>query len=421
VAAAVKRAAVMLALAACGNPPPFAVDYALTPGPSEMCMTPTGDQATKCSDVKLRCDSTLSVRIVSPDQPDQPYIELCEPITGLPELCSIAAILLPEPNRKIPAENLDIQVAIYPTASLCTDPNDPTRKICPASVPFDYTTGLPVLSEPTCNATNPNPCECPPMPAIGGSARYQPGDRVATVELGCRDQQKIEACIGRSTVTIAATVEDFDTQVSVAPATADQLSVSVGEPRAITVGPGTEYVLAPGDARVLTRTVIQPVPGWGSDVDLEFVNAACIETLEDAPQSTSSLACRTMVSGLPRLDITGFRLGKPTLDQILAAIGLAAFPTQGLVIGIVLDDVGNPLPNFIVNATASTIQYLSADRKSIIAGGTSSNGIFVSRDAPFGTTFTTRGMTVETATGYGGLVDGKVTIVVLQFGMPTHT
>jgi hypothetical protein len=58
-----------------------------------------------------------------------------------------------------------------------------------------------------------------------------------------------------------------------------------------------------------------------------------------------------------------------------------------------------------------TIRYLSADKQSFTTGETTSNGIWVSEDAPYGTTFSRMGQVVPT---FGGLVDNKVTTVVLQ-------
>jgi hypothetical protein len=110
------------------------------------------------------------------------------------------------------------------------------------------------------------------------------------------------------------------------------------------------------------------------------------------------------------------------------ALGRTSFPDTGLVIGVVLDSNGTPptMPMMIA-ATASdgtpdgTIEYLSADRRNLIAGGTSANGIFISQDTPYGSTFTANGAKLQAALGYGGLVEGKVSIVVLQFDHPAGT
>jgi hypothetical protein len=105
-----------------------------------------------------------------------------------------------------------------------------------------------------------------------------------------------------------------------------------------------------------------------------------------------------------------------TLSQILHALALPQFPDHGLVVGMVLDFLGNPVANLQVMPTAGSIQYLTADRASTTMGttsSTSSNGIFISQDAPYGTTFRALSPLASKAE-LGGLVDGKVTIVILQ-------
>jgi hypothetical protein len=48
---------------------------------------------------------------------------------------------------------------------------------------------------------------------------------------------------------------------------------------------------------------------------------------------------------------------------------------------------------------------------------TTASGIFVSRDAPYGTSFAAA-QTNQAISAMGGLVEGKVTVVVLQFDIP---
>ena len=114
---------------------------------------------------------------------------------------------------------------------------------------------------------------------------------------------------------------------------------------------------------------------------------------------------------------SGVRLSKAALDQMLAALSLTSFPVHGLTIGIVLDPSGNSVANQVVTPSAGTVQYFAADRANVGGAKTTSSGVWVSTDAPFGTTFSTFGGTPPTTVQrIGGLIDGKVTIVVLQFG-----
>src|SRR5205823_802151 len=138
----------------------------------------------------------------------------------------------------------------------------------------------------------------------------------------------------------------------------------------------------------LDRTVIQPVPAWSSDVDLRLQQFACLDVLEDAAQSTASLSCVQVLPPIHMLDITGIRLQKSTLLQVLSAIHEPVFPDRGIVIGMVLDYLGAPLPGISVMTnppTMAPLLYLDDSRSTAKGTATSNSGIFVSTDATFGT------------------------------------
>jgi hypothetical protein len=87
------------------------------------------------------------------------------------------------------------------------------------------------------------------------------------------------------------------------------------------------------------------------------------------------------------------------------------------------DDETDPIANMancaagIKNSFAkyptATIEYLSADLTRFVAGGTSTSGIFLSTDAPYGTAFSING-NPPPPPEIGGLVNGKVTIVEVE-------
>jgi hypothetical protein len=81
----------------------------------------------------------------------------------------------------------------------------------------------------------------------------------------------------------------------------------------------------------------------------------------------------------------------------------------------VLDSAENPLAGRVVTTTTGTVKYLNANRTGLVSGATSASGIFVSQDAPYNTDFSTTNPQFQTITKPGGLIKGKVTIVVLQF------
>jgi hypothetical protein len=413
-----RHAIAVLVVAACGSPPPLKIQYTLTSGPSEVCyanaQTATIASGSACSDIAMLCPSDLSVRVFAQSAPTTPYISLCQPV---PEshmnLCSITGIDLPPPVAPIPEETLVVDVAVYADSDLPHDSSG--NPICPTDIQY-ADDGLPEDGQPTNGQI---------APAIGGQAFYHSGDAETVVTLGCNNLDRLQnpACIGSDSVDVTATVNDFDTGLSVSPTLGANLSVSIGEPQAS----GSQYVLSPAEEKLLPPTVTQPVPGWGGFVQLDLVASACLEVLEDTAETTPSLTCKVVASGTNQVDLVGTRLAKSTLDAILAALGETAFPDAGLVVGVVLDDLGNPAPGATVTPISGTptIEYLSADRTTFATGSaatTSTNGVFISIDAPYGTIFTVPG-SVNTAPApqLGGLVEGKVTIVVLQFKQPSST
>jgi len=286
--------------------------------------------------------------------------------------------------------------------------------------------GLPMPVLPFCD--DPNPFACPRVPAIGGRTYYHPGDDKTVVDLGCTDPQQLtdaETCTGVRRIEVSASVNDFDDLVSsVDKALADRLNVSVGEPSPL--GADT-FVLNPGDSRELLRTA-SPVPAWaGILTDLEFTSSACIEVLEDGAETTTALTCRSVAPDKDTIDITGVYLSKPRLAEILGALGMTSFPAQGgLVIGIVVGETFDPLAGVTVTPSCApsstlaspycTVQYLNSTRTGLVTGGTSTSGIFVTTNTPFGSTFSIPSAVPVSV--LGGVVDGKVTIVIIQDKVP---
>ncbi len=401
-----KRAIWLVVLAACGDPPPLTLKYTLTTNSEQLCMAGSA-VARDCSEVAMACPAVLSVRILSPSDPTVPFVSVCEPIVqGRPDLCSIDTIDLPAPAMRITSQTLEVQVAVYADADLPRDPTDMTLPSCEPATSIEFTPAGLVQ-----NAA--------PSPAIAGRAFYHPGDATTVVALGCVDEAAVQTkCLGANSVTVHATVTDFDTEVFVPSSLADQLSVLFGEPQPVTVGATTQYALSPADTHELSRNPTGTTPTWSATIDEKLVQWACLEVLEDVAQATPSVVCRSVTAGQQQVDINGIRLAKSTLDQILAALHDTSFPPEGQVVGIVLDSLGNPVANATVMTDDTMVPppiYLSANRLSLQAGQTSTNGIFMST-AKFGSTFTARGLSVsQITTGYGGLVEGKVTIVVLQF------
>jgi hypothetical protein len=224
-------------------------------------------------------------------------------------------------------------------------------------------------------------------------------------------------CIGQKTLTVTAGVMDFDTAVSVSPATADSLLVAVGEP---TFDSGVNgFVLNSTNTHPLTRDPPGPVPSWTAQLD-DFAPAAsaCLQVLEDGVQTTPAVTCTRNLDP-ERLDLAGIRLAKASLDDLLPILpppSTGIFPLQGLVIGKALQATGAPAMGVTITSDPATaIYYLSDSGTFTSTGPTGTSGLWVSEDAAYGTVFHARLGSTAAPDAYGGRITGKATIVISQF------
>jgi hypothetical protein len=401
------------ALAGCETPP-IKVLVTLTAGKTQQCVDDDQSPTTSCADVSMVCRAVLSVRIVPPDEPEIPYISVCQPLVGAQnKLCAIAGVDLSAPLRPLPRRVLEVQMAVFSRSALDEAGlvDDDGNYICPR---VDFAAnGFPETSVDCSTGA------CPIRPAVGGRAFYYPGDDETVVELGCTDLTLLQddTCAGPPLKHVIATVNDFDTWVPVAGTTGNRLTVSIGEPKGDIDSGFTLTSPMP-----LARTSSTGVQAWSAELDFDPQMTYCLEVFEDVPQATRSLVCREVSTvDLDGIDVTGALLSKSTLLDILAAKARTTFPEQGLVVGLVLDQGNRPIsgarvvPSCLPGKTC-TVQYLSADRTSFAPTETSANGIWISEDAPYGTTFSWSGLPLTPA--FGGLVQGKVTVVVIQEKAP---
>jgi hypothetical protein len=404
-----RRALFMIVLLGACETPPMSLRFKLTDSDSQKCISAdNGMEATSCADITMECDAALSVRIVPPATPEFPYVSVCQKLTGgQRKLCSIAGVDLPQPKEPIPEQVLEVQMAVFPMSEITTDADG--NLVCPI-VQFGAD-GLPVTSV-SCS----DQASCP-RPAVGGRAFYHPGDEETVVELGCTELELLngEQCKGINRTEVIAAVNEFDSSTGVEKFTADRLTVSIGEPL---LDQAMHYVLDIGQIHPLARTTAVS-PTWSSEfTDLGLIASYCIEVLEDAPMATRTLTCHETTPAPARIDAVGYRLKPEMLATILKAMTTPVFPPQGLVVGIVLNQSFKPvsgatvMPNCPAGMTGCMInvKYLSEDQLSIVGDGTHSSGIFISTDAPYRSTFSRTG----TPAVFGGRVDNKVTIVVLQ-------
>lgn len=404
-------------LVGCSDPT-FTLRFRVTDGAADACTKMSGsnvEPVTQCQDVAMTCAAVVSIRVFNPNTPTSPVISVCQELmmASTPTLCEIAQVSLPPPASPIEAQTLEVEILVYPKNKLSVDGNG--TPVCPSMVDIGID-GFPTPSLVPCLPDEP----CEPTPAVGGIAFYHPGDAETVVELGCADLGLLNdpVCTG-ATTPITASVTDFDTLVSVPGSLASHLVVEVGKPD-ITGTATTFNTLQELD---LDSGMTPPI--WnGSLADKPSI--ACIQVDEvDVGARTDTVQCKEATATDPTPNpLAGTRLVKATLDNIVTVLGLPAFPDEGLVVGIVLDDHGNPAGGLQVTADTMTggtvIQYLSAMRDSVGGTVTSSSGIFLSQNAPFGTHFSAT-QNNETATAIGGLMVGKVTIVVLQIPSQSPT
>lgn len=388
------RAVMLLMLAACNAPAP-SLKIAFAGPPSQQC------PSTDCAGVPMNCPSVMSIRIVDPPDrdPTHPLHSQCVPLTPdhNSDMCVVASVDLI--TKPLPVRDLEVQVALYPSTAIAVDPTN-NSLLCPTTVQYSAATGFPVEQAPT--------------PALGGNAFYHPGDQTVTVTLGCTDLDAINAsCAGSKVVQVAASLESFKdrfpvTDVSVV----DQLEVSVGEPRAI----DNTFELSPNDTSLLTLQISgNGRPTWEGEASSPLTRYVCLKVRDNAAQSTATATCKLMIADQP-VDLVGELLAKDQLDALLNALVLPEFPAQGLTVGIVVDQVGDPVPGAVVTAKQHNVAYQATDTE--FSGMTTSDlGIFVSTDAPFGTEFSTEvtvGGSRQSLSGIGGLINGMATIVILR-------
>ena len=402
------RAALLVAmlLVACSpNRDPLQIHYDLSSGPSQSC------PSTSCSGVPMSCDVVLQVRIANPADPTLAYVSTCTAVTAPETLCAISRVALPD-TLQVPLQTVEVQIAIYP-ATAVTDSNGVIT--CPGDLEFGDD-NLPVLA--TMSGS--------PSPSIAGRAFAAPSDDDVYVTLGCPDAAALtgNACLPPGTVQVTGSVDDFDTGVFVPDSLAVNLDVLTGEPlpRTDTTTQTTEYYLDSTDTTSLTQVSFSPVPSWQGNVATKFVNAACLEVLDPtSAQTTASVTCKTATSADTSLDLNGIRVAKSTLAEVLTALGDTEFPDQGLVLGMVVDDVGAPAPSITVVPSSGTVKYLSGDRSSITGqNATTTSGIFISTDAPFNTSWGINSISQMVTASYGGLINGKLTVVLIELREPTN-
>ncbi len=391
-------AVALVVVSGCGDKPvPFEIRLELADG----C-----GSTTDCADYGMACGASLGVRILDAEamlQPDggrtSPALaEKCvwvEPGEEL-SLCDLGSVAVD--FRDIPTRRVQIQVAVWNPDDL-DDPLD-----CPSNL-FSPLGALYELS---------------PQPAFAGAAYFAIGSEpVVQVPLSCRNPAHLNAaeCLP-ATQEVTATLDDMNTNLVVSDAQAAVLDVSVAEPHQPSE---EEWVIERGDEQSLDLVSSGSSPYWaGSDLP-GFTSTACVLAQNTSElQPVTSVACTDQIPADPvgTLALSGWVLPKEVLDQILAAAAMSVFPEQGLVVGRVVDDSGNPLAGVVVSAANATIEYVSEDRTTTDGiTETSTDAFFISRDAEYNTRFTAiqpDDGREEDGEYRAGLIVGKVSVVTIK-------
>jgi len=367
-----------------------------------------------CADYGLDCGAVVSIRVFSADadpfSSEPPITESCIAINPEDDVCALAGAGLE--LGALPADRVRVEVAIWNPEDLDT--------ICPEGPMFDLD-GLPLTT-------------FDPQPAFGGSTIINAGDEnidLASIELACFDDDPLGVC-GTEETTVTARIDDLDTLLFAPALAAVNLRVSVGVPKSQPAkGGGTVFVIdAADDYEIdLARTV--PVPGFESLVPATFSDVACLQVLDVAPQSTTAVTCSVFTEALDPLDMVGYLVAKQRVDEVLGVLGEPSFPTSGVVVGRVIDAVGQPSGDTTVTATVpggGTAQVLYVDEGFTTAseiGPTASHGFFLSTTSPFGSSWTAEHSDgrIEQQASVTGLIEGKVTALVIPLtpGVPSSS
>jgi hypothetical protein len=355
-----------------------------------------------CLQIMTRCDAAIGLRIVDATS-GEIYVSNCTVVEGGSQLCDLVDQSEFDPEL-LPNRMVRLEMAIWPLEEGVVDP-------CP-EIEFD-SFGM---------------YESGPMPAIAGQSYFQVGsnDR-APLTLGCvfKEQLDAEECRTDTTPHITTKVIDFDNRLPVPSTFSTRLEVSIAEPTFNQVT--EEWFISQSDLVDLMVTALLPELTWEVDYPFNFGRTACLQVLSNDIGAAATIRCYPAAAAdlaNNQLDAEGTFLAEATLDKIQQALGGGPLPSQGLVVGQVLDMNGNPAEGATVSPSFGTVQYLSPDLTSTDGlTATSASGAFVSTDAPFEgdageTNFwnANRGDEFTPDEVIGGRVNDKVAIVILRLG-----
>ncbi len=358
----------------------------------QLCPARAPEAERRCASIPMTCDAKARIRVVDAVDPDRPYYTECFDLPAGGDACKLGELQIP--RSEIPNTMVKVQIAVWAADAL--QPGDVDERGCPATA--EFVNGVPKLQNP--------------LPAIGGEAYFDVGhDRTAEVELGCPSTASLD-CPDTS-VTVVATLYDFDVVRQTA-RDVPRLTVKLGVP--IDQGDGVRTI---NNAQLVELTpTAGEEPTWRLRLDQRPEGVQCLWVLYQAPQSTASLTCfEPVVDTGGVIHARGFVVKPTDVTGVLRSMSLPFFPPEGLVVGLVVDDVNLQVEGAVVTPDPPTsLHYPSPLFPPLERDRTSALGMFVSRDTPFDAAWSAidaRGST-DDGTARGGLVAEHVSVVLVR-------
>lgn len=372
----------------------------------------SGCSSAFCTDYKMSCGATIMIRLTDPDTGEQLLgptdnneLALCVAAPPSETICSLSNLSDELQLFDMPAQTVRVEVAIW-------SQDDVKPGACPTPGRFEL---FDVQGRPQPNFAI--------APAFGGAAYFRAGeDAEVTVPLACPNTDLLSAdnCAANIDTDVEALVTDMGTMQRIRKNQAPVINVAVGETVIVPDMEGGSFSILTSDqtrSLVLDNDGVAPV--YVGSVDKRFGidgKLACATTFEGAGLSTTTVSCEEVADGPEDLTLNPFFIRSETVSSALNALGLTEFPTEGLVIGRVVNQGLSPTSGVAVTPSEGNVIYLSEDLSDITPTLTSASGYFIALDVPAGATWTASSIDGRRHIGSprGGLVQGKVSAVVIR-------
>lgn len=215
---------------------------------------------------------------------------------------------------------------------------------------------------------------------------------------------------------LEATIRDPLSWASVDRALVDALDVRFGVPTADGKG---GWNLGLGDLEPLTASAGGELV-WSKRLAQAVPPLGCLHVLLSESRGTPTAICHDIAVADGTIDLDGFMVKKLLVNKLLFALGLADFPTQGLVLGVVVDEHNNRVAGARVTVSAGDLAYPTEDFQHVGLDATSASGLFLSTNAPFDATWHGQGASGvgDDGSARGGLIADHLTVVVIRLNTP---